>query len=185
METIVLLSGGIDSAACVAFYSQLGYSVAGVFVDYGQPACEAEEKSAAAIATHYKVPLTVIRCSGAQTSFAGEIPGRNAFLLFTALLFRPIESGIIALGIHHGTRYYDCSESFTTDLKKIIGGYFDGQVALGVPFLNWNKPMIYEYATQTRVPVELTWSCEVGSVIVCGECLSCRDRERLNVQSSI
>ena len=37
METFVLLSSGIDSAACVAFYRQLGHSVSGLFVDYCQP----------------------------------------------------------------------------------------------------------------------------------------------------
>lgn len=104
MDTIVLLSGGIDSAACVAFYSQLGYRVAGVFVDYGQPARQPEEKSAAAIAAHYKIPLTLIRCSGAQTNYAGEISGRNAFLVFTALLSRPIQAGIIALAARGESR---------------------------------------------------------------------------------
>ncbi len=52
MDVIVLLSGGIDSAARVAFYRQLGHAVAGVFVDYGQPVRAQEEKSAVAIAAH-------------------------------------------------------------------------------------------------------------------------------------
>lgn len=46
MEALVLLSGGIDSAACVAFYRRLGNDVAAVFVDYGQPVREQEERSA-------------------------------------------------------------------------------------------------------------------------------------------
>ena len=46
METLVLLSGGVDSAACAAFYRQLGHMVNGAFVDYGQPVRGQEEESA-------------------------------------------------------------------------------------------------------------------------------------------
>lgn len=185
MEALVLLSGGIDSAACVAFYKQLSHNVSGLFIDYGQPVHEQEEKSAAAIAAHYNIPFTIIRCAGPETNYVDEIAGRNAFLVFAALLFRPIQRGIIALGIHKGTTYYDCSESFAEDLNRIISGYTSGQVTVGTPFLTWDKQMVYQYAGQANIPVELTWSCEVGPAAPCGQCLSCRDRERLNVRASI
>lgn len=185
MQTLVLLSGGIDSAACVAFYRQLGHNVSGLFIDYGQPVREQEERSSAAIAAHYNVPFAMIRCSGPETNYSGEIAGRNAFLVFAALLFRPVQRGIIGLGIHHGTTYYDCSEAFAEDLNRIVSGYTSGQVALGTPFLKWDKQMVYQYAGQADVPMDLTWSCEVGPEAPCGRCLSCRDRERLNVRASI
>jgi len=71
MHAIVLLSGGIDSAACVAFYKQLGHDVSGLFIDYGQPVREQEERSAAAIAAHYKIPFTIVRCTGPETNYTG------------------------------------------------------------------------------------------------------------------
>jgi 7-cyano-7-deazaguanine synthase len=185
MEAIVLLSGGIDSASCLAFYAQLDHAVSGVFFDYGQPVREQEEKSAAAIAAHYNVPLTTIRYSGPKTNYAGEIAGRNALFVFATLLFRPVQRGIIALGVHHGTTYYDCSQSFTEDMGRIVSGYTSGQVVLGAPFLNWDKQMVIQFAVQANVPVELTWSCEVGPSRACGKCLSCRDREKLHVRSSL
>jgi 7-cyano-7-deazaguanine synthase len=185
METVVLLSGGIDSASCLAFYGQLGHAVHAVFVDYGQPVREREQKSAVAIAAHYKFPLTILHCSGTQTNYGGEIAGRNALLVLAALLFHPIRRGIVALGIHHGTTYYDCSQSFAEDMGRIVSGYTSGQVALGAPFLHWDKQTIIQFGLQANVPVELTWSCEVGPAMVCGKCLSCRDREKLNVRSSV
>lgn len=185
MDTIVLLSGGIDSTACIAFYRRLGHAVTGLFVDYDQPVRRREEQSAIAIAAHYDVPLSIIRCAGPHTSFSGEIGGRNALLVFAALMFRPIQSGIIALGIHWGTTYYDCSESFAADLGRIISGYTNGKTSLGTPFLTWRKRLIYQLAVDADVPVHLTWSCEVGPDTPCGRCLSCRDREGLHVRTTV
>lgn len=185
MEVVVLLSGGIDSAACVAFYKQGAHNVSGLFIDYGQPVHEQEERSSAAIAAYYDLPFAKIRCAGPETNYVGEIAGRNAFLVFSALLFQPIKRGVIALGIHDGTSYFDCSESFTEDVKRIISGYTSGNVTVGSPFLHWDKKMVYQYAGQANVPMELTWSCEVGPIVPCGQCLSCLDREILNVRTSI
>jgi 7-cyano-7-deazaguanine synthase len=181
MKTIVLLSGGIDSSCCVAFYRQTGHEVTGVFVDYGQPVRDKEEHSAKAIASHFSIPLHVIRLSGPHNDFKGEIAGRNAFLTFTALLHFPHLAGVIALGIHEGSTYYDCSEHFVGHLNALLAGYCNGQVVLGAPFLTWSKQAVYDFCLKSRIPVELTWSCEVGPLFPCGRCLSCQDRVHLNV----
>ena len=41
-EVLVLLSGGIDSAGCLAFYVDMGRPVTAMFVDYGQLASNQE-----------------------------------------------------------------------------------------------------------------------------------------------
>jgi 7-cyano-7-deazaguanine synthase len=181
MNALVLLSGGIDSSGCVAFYRQAGHEVTGVFVDYGQPVREREERSARAIAHHYDIPLHVIRSSGPRKEFEGEIGGRNAFLAFAALLYLPNRTGLIALGIHAGTVYYDCSGHFIEHLNALLSGYSDGKLAVAAPFLTWSKQAIYAFCAENRVPVELTWSCEVGPLAPCGRCVSCEDRGHLNV----
>ena len=181
MNTLVLLSGGIDSSCCVAFYRRMEHSVTGVFVDYGQPVRAREEQSAKAISNYYSIPLHVIRCSGLGAEFQGEIPGRNAFLVFAGLLYHPSFSGLLALGIHGGVTYYDCSEHFTAQLSSLLSGYRDGKVVLATPFLQWSKQKVYELSAELAVPVSLTWSCEVGPFEACGRCLSCKDREHLDV----
>lgn len=184
MNTLVLVSGGIDSACCVSFYRESGHAVTGVFVDYGQPVSECEEHSAKAIAHHYSMPLHIIRCSSPSSGLAGEIAGRNAFLIFVALLHFPRFAGILTLGIHAGTDYYDCSEHFTNQANLILSGYSNGKLVLAVPFLHWSKNAVYDFCLQNRVPVELTWSCEVGPKLPCGRCLSCEDRRHLSVRST-
>jgi len=101
----VLLSGGIDSAACVAFYLEQRFFVNGIFVDYGQVAAPREIEAAMSIAKHYHIPLVKLAWSGLQKRSIGFICGRNAFLLVGALMELPEEAGILALGIHAGTDY--------------------------------------------------------------------------------
>lgn len=184
MNALVLLSGGIDSSCCIAFYQKMGYEVTGVFVDYGQPVVQREEQSANAIAKHYAIPLHTVHSSGPPAKFHGEIPGRNAYLVFAALLYHPTFSGTLALGIHAGTSYYDCSQVFASQLGNIVSGYRDGKVVLATPFLVWTKQMVYEFCLERKVPIHFTWSCEVGPTKPCGQCLSCRDRKQLNVYTS-
>ena len=184
METLVLLSGGIDSAACARFYIDLGHRVEAFFVDYGQDAREREKQSAGAIAKHYQIPIRQITLSGARPFCAGEISGRNAFLVMCALVFGSLEKGMIGLGIHAGTPYYDCQEQFVADLTPVIDGYSAGRIALGTPFLSWTKDLTWDYCRQHNVPISLTWSCEVGSAEPCKKCRSCRDIEALHARET-
>src|SRR5260370_4388631 len=78
----VLLSGGIDSAACVQWYVCRQYNVVAIFVDYGQPAVAPEWASAKNVAEFYKIPIFECSISCAQKFSAGEIRGRHAALLF-------------------------------------------------------------------------------------------------------
>jgi 7-cyano-7-deazaguanine synthase len=177
-DCLVLLSGGIDSAGCLSFYRRLNCPVAGIFVDYGQPASLREQVSARALAHHYKIRLREISCSGFKVP-PDEIPGRNAFLLFTALMAARSRPAIIALGIHAGTSYFDCSQAFATAADRLLREYTNGTTSLGTPFLRWTKPTVVAFCRERRVPLQLTWSCERGSVRSCGRCRSCQDRRAL------
>ncbi len=175
----VLLSGGIDSTACTHFYLQRKYAVRPLFVAFGQPAESAEFKSAESIAKFYKLKLSKITVAGFKIPTAGEITGRNLFLISVALMRAGIKANLIGLGIHAGTRYFDCNPDFVQACSVFLAGYTDGRVQLGVPFLTWAKPQIWSYCRQYGVPTELTWSCEASSSKACGKCLSCRDKELL------
>ena len=178
--SIVLLSGGIDSAACVHYYLDLNFEVLGLFFDYSQSALDNERRSAVLIAAHYGIKLDQASFSGTKHYGPGEIRGRNAFLILAALLYYPRFKGIISLGIHTGTPYYDCSERFIRDVTPIIEGYTGGEVRINAPFLTWDKLTIYAYCKEKNVPTHLTYSCESGTDPPCGKCLSCKDREALN-----
>lgn len=176
---MVLSSGGMDSTACIALFARQGIPLVGLFVDYGQSAAEAERLAARAVANHYNVSLHQTRWSGGMPKGSGLIRGRNAFLLLAGLMEMGGRSGTIAIGLHSGTPYYDCSSAFISGMQDLFDGYTDGAVRISAPFLGWTKRQIWEFCQHEEVPIALTHSCEEGSV-PCGHCLSCRDREALH-----
>lgn len=180
LTAVVLLSGGIDSAACVRYYLDLGYQLRGLFIDYGQHARDNEGESAIQVANYYDIPLDKVSLSPINHFGPGEIRGRNAFLIIAALLYYPQFKGILSLGIHSGTPYYDCSQQFICDIATIIDAYAVGEVRIDAPFLAWDKSMIYAYCKEKGVPIHITYSCESGTDPPCGKCLSCKDREALD-----
>lgn len=181
-KSIVLVSGGIDSAGCVRYYLDQGFYVRGLFIDYGQLAKDREQLSANNIASHYGIELNKAVFSVPHRFGLGEIRGRNAFFIMAALLNYPRLTGIISLGIHSGVPYYDCSELFVKNINAILDQYTDGQVRADAPFLKWDKAMIYAYCKEKSIPVHLTYSCEAGTTPPCGKCRSCGDRKALDAR---
>src|SRR5688500_19426671 len=62
------------------------------------------------ISDFYKVRLNHVTVVGFRRWGVGFVPGRNAFLLHTALMAVTFQKGMVAIGIHSGTAYRDCSE---------------------------------------------------------------------------
>ncbi len=179
-EVLILLSGGIDSTACVDFYIDFGRPPFGFFIDYGQPAAKKEAESAKAIADYYSIPVIFSKWKGHTDKISGFINGRNSFLITAALMECPINVSVIAIGIHSGTDYKDCSKQFLTSMQNVIDIYKNGRLHLSAPFIDFTKAEIYFYCIERRIPIELTYSCENSDSSPCGECLSCKDREILN-----
>lgn len=175
----VLLSGGIDSTACVHFYSEQKNKISTLYIDYGQLSAYKELKSAEQISKYYGVELKVLKLKGVLTAKKDYIYGRNSFLLATALM-EMVNTNIIALGIHKGTNYIDCNSLFVKEMQDVFDLYTKGIIQIGAPFLNWTKIDIWQYCIQKKIPVHLTYSCEYGKKQPCGKCLSCKDMEALN-----
>lgn len=179
----VLLSGGIDSTSCLAYYLGEGFHAKALFVDYGQIAAKKERRAAKSVSAHFGVPLKVVRLNGVSKKGPGLIIGRNAFLLLTALLDFPLNAGTIALGIHSGTRYRDCTALFVRKMQGIFDICTAGTTQIGTPFLRWGKGDVWTFARSRNVPLRLTYSCERGLSQPCGSCNSCLDLEALRASS--
>lgn len=182
-KVIVLFSGGVDSTAALFFYKNQNYNVTALYIDYGQVASNREYRAAKIISKKLKIKLKKIVCEGYSFKNNGEIKGRNAFLLLAGLMKFSNDANILALGVHSGTPYFDCSPAFIKKMQKIFDGYTSGAVQIGAPFLNWNKANIWSYCRQEKIPLSLTYSCELGRKQPCGRCLSCADLETIYATS--
>lgn len=176
---VVLLSGGIDSFACAHFFLKQRCPVSALHISHGQASSTLELQSARRICGQLKIELQecVLR---ADNRFAeGELPGRNAFLLFSALLVSKMSEGLLAIGIHAGNNYYDCSPHFLSQVRQLVKNCTGGRIDVVAPFIEWTKHEIITYCLSESLPLALTYSCELGAAVPCGRCASCRDREGL------
>jgi 7-cyano-7-deazaguanine synthase len=178
-QALVLLSGGIDSTACAHFMQQRTTTVRALFINYGQVSGPREERAAQDVAAYYDIPLQIVRCIGVERKSAGLIRGRNGFFVFLALMEARMDAGIIVSGIHDGTRYWDCGREFVESIQHVIDGYTGGKIRVSLPFLSWSKRDIWDFCQASKVPVNLTYSCEQGGDQPCEECDSCRDLKML------
>jgi 7-cyano-7-deazaguanine synthase len=106
---------------------------------------------------------------------------RNALLILSAAAEFGGKPLRIALGAHAQAHYYDCSSLFFDEMRRLLDGYFQGQVSLETPLLTFNKADIVAYARRFHVPVSMTYSCTRAALKPCGECPSCLDRKALGI----
>jgi 7-cyano-7-deazaguanine synthase len=104
---LVLLSGGIDSAATLHLYRRQAAEVSAVHVDYRQPARRSEWEAAQAIAAYYQVSITRLRLGIRPSIHGGEFFGRNALFALMAAATTGKGPLVIAAGLHAGSPYYD------------------------------------------------------------------------------
>lgn len=175
---IILLSGGIDSAAALHFYKKVSNDLVCLHFSYGQKSEKSELNSAKKISEYYDSSFENIRLKFPLTYNKEEILCRNILFIMSAAAIQ-LDPCEIILGIHSGTGFYDCSKDFLDHTQKILDGYFYGVKRVVTPFGSSTKESIIEYCIKESVPLHLTHSC-IEANIPCGKCMSCRQRSVLD-----
>lgn len=198
---IVLLSGGQDSATCLAWALRRFHRVRAVAFDYGQRH-DIELAAAKAIADACKVQLEVIPVPGLRGSSLTDhslpvdddggmhglpstfTPGRN--LVFLALAVgAAVEfgAGSLVTGICQAdsSGYPDCREPFRDAMQDTINE------ALGIDWFEIHAPLMkLTKAESVALAVELdalpllamSHTCYLGRRPACGTCPACKLRRR-------
>ena len=174
---LLLVSGGIDSTALIDFYLRRGADLQCVHLSYGQPSARSEREAVEKVSAHYRVRTRLIDFGFPLARRRDEFLGRNAMFVLVAGCLG-ISPSRVALGIHSGPHYYDCTRAFVIDCQRILDGYFSGTVRVEAPFIDFTKPDILEYCRTNEVPVGLTYSCLRRNAPPCGVCDSCLDRRK-------
>ncbi len=204
--SVVLLSGGMDSATCLALAALDDPPVHALTVEYGQRHAR-EVRSARALARRYRVarhtvlrlPLAPLldssltrarralprRSSAKGTIPSTYVPARNTILLAVALGYAESHRlGTIYLGANaiDYSGYPDCRPPFLRAFERVarlgtkVGVTTRQPIRIQAPLLRRSKASIVRWGERLGVPWELTWSCYAGGRQPCGVCDACRLR---------
>ena len=84
----------------------------GCLLTTARPRLAAKAAASAALAERLAIPLETCTLSNSCRLGAGELLGRNAMLIFNALFLIRGATDLLALGLHAGVPYFDCSKAF-------------------------------------------------------------------------
>jgi 7-cyano-7-deazaguanine synthase len=203
MNTLVLLSGGLDSAVLAAHEAQLA-TVHPVYVSVGLTWESGElqmiERLLAAPVFAGRVsPLSRVEFTMRDVyppthwAMRGVPPaydtpdedvylsGRNLVLLTkAAVVAASSDAHRIALGPLAGNPFPDARPEFFSTMAAALSLGLDHAIEIVTPFLNWQKEQVIRRGVELNVPLKFTLSCmnpTSGALPMhCGLCSKCRER---------
>lgn len=199
MKTVVILSGGMDSAVLAWQQKAMGDELHLLSFDYGQRHSK-ELDSAVLLAEKLSAPHQIVNLQGitkllasaltgvgevphghyaAESMKATVVPHRNMLMLTLAAAYaEKIGAAQVGYAAHAGDHaiYPDCRLAFTQALQKAWVESHYTAPHLIAPFLQSSKADIARLGKGLGVPFELTWSCYEGGDKHCGKCGTCVER---------
>ncbi|MFP1682700.1 7-cyano-7-deazaguanine synthase QueC [Alloalcanivorax sp. C16-1] len=204
---VVLLSGGLDSATCLAIARHQGYRCHTIAFDYGQRT-RSELDAAARVSrtlgaeSHRVIELGLGAIGGsALTDHAIEVPeeggdgipityvpARNTVFLSLALgLAEVVDASAIYIGVNavDYSGYPDCRPEFIDAFQTLAGlatkaGVEGHPIEIATPLMHLSKADIIRRGTELGLDYGLTVSCYQADADgrACGRCDSCRLRRQ-------
>ncbi len=199
---LVLVSGGLDSAVCLALALDEAGGASAVSFDYGQRH-GVELERAARIASAYEVehlvvPIDLSAWGGsALTDDSQEVPDAGdperpgippTYVPARNLIFCSLACGIaeargadaVYLGVNavDYSGYPDCRPEFVRAFEEVANlalkrGVEGRPLELRTPLIHRTKAEIVRLGAELGAPLHLTWSCYRGGPRPCGSCDAC------------
>ena len=206
-RAVVLLSGGLDSATCLAIALSRGYDVFALSFDYGQRSSSELLAAraiglAAGIENHLVIPLGIGALRGSaltdhQVAVPEQessgipvtyVPARNTVFLSYALALAEVsEAQAIFIGVNARdySGYPDCRPEFIAAFETMANLATKSAVErcpikIEVPLIMMSKAEIIKTGTALGVDYTATVSCYQADMDgrACGLCDSCRFRRK-------
>jgi 7-cyano-7-deazaguanine synthase len=199
INSIVLLSGGMDSCVCAALAVR-GHQTAALHVSYGQRTEERERQAFLAICDRLgihqrlRVRNQALRAIGGSALTDPEIevpephsagseipvtyvPFRNAHFLSVAVSWAEVlgaETIYIGAVEQDSSGYPDCRPTYYKAFNEVIKtGTRKGRIQIVTPLIGMRKAEIVRIGLELNAPFDLTWSCYSREDSACGACDSC------------
>ena len=204
-KAVVLLSGGLDSATCLAMARAEGLDCYALSIDYGQrhhTELDAARRVAAAqgVTDHRIVAVDLSAIGGSALTDAAiavptaptegipvtYVPARNTVFLALALGFsETLDARLLYVGANavDYSGYPDCRPAFIEafrDLARVAtrSGVEGTPWEVRAPLMHWSKAEIIQAGVRLGVDYSQTVSCYQADAAgrACGRCDSCRIR---------
>ena len=208
-SSIVLVSGGLDSAVLLHYEKSRRKIVVAVSVRYGQRhAVEidmAREMCKFLGVEHIELSMVDVFSSlhsallspvetlpedhyTHENQIVTVVPNRNMILLSVAIaIAEDRKIGYVAFAAHANDRaiYPDCRPEFVEamSIASELGTY--GKVKIVAPFVGMTKAEIVKFGSQLGVDFSQTWSCYAGGPVHCGKCATCQERREAFVLAGV
>ncbi len=206
-RAVVLLSGGLDSATCLALAREQGFDCYALSFDYGQRH-RSELDAAERVAQHLGVAayqvirldmsgiggsaLTDPKLAVPEQESAGipitYVPARNTVFLSCALGWAEVlEASAIFIGVNalDYSGYPDCRPDFIAAFQQMANlatrvGVEGGELRIATPLISMSKADIIRSGHALGVDYSLTVSCYQADAEgrACSKCDSCRFRRK-------
>lgn len=204
-KAVVLLSGGLDSATCLAIAKSQGYACYALSLDYHQrhiaelQAAQSLAKQLGAVEhktaqldlslfggsalTDEKIAVPVAMTQGIPVTY---VPARNTIMLSLALAWAEVlgaQDIFIGVNALDYSGYPDCRSEYVQAFQQMANlatkSAVEGQkITIHAPLIDMTKAEIIALGTKLDVPYRATVSCYQADNQgrACGRCDSCRLR---------
>lgn len=197
--TLVLLSGGLDSALLLALtarqgdvtpvHVRCGYAWEDTEAAYIARLLASEALSAVGPLRTLHVDMRDVMPAG-HWALTGRAPayatadeevyldGRNVTLIAkAAVLASRLKAGVIALGLLKGNPFPDATPEFLGTMARAVSLGLAHDVRIETPLAGWSKTQVVKEAARIGLPFDLTISCmSPDRDLHCGRCSKCRER---------
>ena len=206
-KAVILVSGGLDSATCLAIAKNSGYSCYALSFDYGQRASSELEAASrlagyADVVEHKTVKLDMGQIGGSALTDAAisipeeestgipitYVPARNTVFLSYALAWAEVVAAdAIYIGVNSldYSGYPDCRPAYIKAFQKVINlatkmGVEGKSINLATPLIDLTKAEIIKAGVRLGVDYGITVSCYQATEdgMAWGRCDSCRFRKQ-------
>lgn len=195
MSSLLLQSGGLDSAVLAYQLGKEGVEFQALHMYFGQAAAERELEAVQIVAALLNRRFDVLDLRSLGGGFTSSSltqptacpnPGRHVLPLGTMLYYGPVLPYAHHRGfdtVYVGLTKVDADASaeyrqpFLDAVSKLAEVAGLSRITFKAPYINKTKEEVLDIASSERDLVKLTWSCILGKAAHCGVCRSCTSRK--------